>query len=118
MKPMLNSAFPPGEYREKLVNLFFERLQSKIKIEEFITLTVIPVYDKYLAKEEIEALTQFYQTPLGKKVVSVIPQIMIESQTEGMQLGQKYGAQSMQEVLEEHPDLKRALERAAASGQK
>ncbi len=114
MKPMLMSSLPPGEYREKLADLFFQKFQSKIRVEQLLDLTV-PIYAKYFSKEEIEGLTRFYQTPLGQKALSVLPQTVIEMQTESMKLGEKLGREAMAEVLDEHPDLKKALEEAAAS---
>jgi len=114
MRPMMNSSLPPGEYREKLLNLFSERFQSKLHVEQFVSLT-IPIYDKYFTQDEIEGLTKFYQTPLGKKVVTVLPQVLVESQTESMKLGEKYGREAMAEVLDEHPDLKKGLEEAATA---
>jgi uncharacterized protein len=114
MKPMLMSSLPPGDYREKLADLFFQRFQSKIHVEQLLDIAV-PIYDKYFSKEEVEGLTRFYQTPLGKKALSVMPQSLIEMQTASMKLGEKLGAEAMAEVLEEHPELKKALEEAAAS---
>jgi uncharacterized protein len=114
MKPMLMSSLPPGEYREKLVDLFFQKFQSKLRVEQLLDLTV-PIYAKYFSKEEIEGLTRFYQTPLGQKALSVLPQTVVEMQTASMKLGEKLGRDAMAEVLDEHPDLKKALEEAAAS---
>ena len=114
MRPMMNSSLPPGEYRDKLLDLFSERFQSKLHVEQFVNLTV-PIYDKYFTQDEIEGLTKFYQTPLGKKVITVLPQVLVESQTESMKLGEKYGREAMAEVLEEHPDLKKGLEEAATA---
>jgi len=114
MKPMLMSSLPPGDYREKLTDLFFEKFQSKVRVEQLLDLTV-PIYAKYFSKEEIEGLTRFYQTPLGQKALSVLPQTVVEIQTESMKLGERLGRESMVEVLDEHPDLKKALEEAAAS---
>ena len=116
MRPMLMSSLPPGEYREKLADLFLQKFQSKIRVDELLDLTV-PIYAKYFSKEEIEGLTRFYQTPLGQKSLSVLPQAVVEMQTESMKLGEKLGREAMVEVLDEHPDLKRALEEAAASPQ-
>jgi len=113
MKPELAKMLPPGEYQGKLIPLFFERFQSKLKIDDLLALT-IPVYDKYLSKEDIDGLAQFYQTPLGKKMISVLPQVLIESQTAAMNLGEQIGRQSMLEVLAEHPDLEKAMEEAGA----
>jgi hypothetical protein len=114
MRPMLVSSLPDGEYREKLVDLFFQKFQSKINVQQLIDLTV-PVYGKYFSTEEIEGLTKFYQTPLGQKSLSVLPQTTSEIQAEAGKWGEKAGRDSMMEVLEEHPEMKKALEDAAAS---
>jgi uncharacterized protein len=113
IKPMLSKMLPPGEYQDKLIALFFEKFQSKLKTDELLDLTV-SVYDKYFSKEDIDGLAQFYQTPLGKKIMAVLPQVLIESQTAGMKMGEEIGRQSMVEVLAEHPDLAKALEDAGA----
>ena len=47
--------------------------------------------------------------------MSVLPQTVVEMQTESMKLGEKLGREAMAEVLDEYPDLKKALEEAAAS---
>lgn len=54
---------------------------------EVLTTMIIPIYDKYYTSEEIHKMIEFYQTPLGKKVISTMPQIMQES----MQAGQSWG---------------------------
>ncbi len=113
IKPMLSKMLPPGEYQDKLIALFFEKFQSKLKTDDLLDMTV-SVYDKYLSKEDIDGLAQFYQTPLGKKVMSVLPQVLIETQTAGMKMGEEIGRQSMVEVLAEHPELAKAMEAAAA----
>ena len=113
MKPMLSKMLPPGDYQDKLIPLFFEKFQSKLKTDDLLDL-IIPIYDKYLSKEDIDGLAQFYQTPLGKKMISVLPQVLIESQTAAMNMGEQIGRQSMLEVLAEHPDLEKALEEAGA----
>jgi hypothetical protein len=117
MRPMLMNSLPPGEYRSKLIDLFFEKFQSKIQVGMLVDLA-IPVYDKYFSKDEIERLTQFYQTPLGQKFLSVQPKVISETQAESMKIGQDIGRQAMLDVFEEHPEMKKALEEAAAAAQK
>jgi hypothetical protein len=116
MRPSLTNMFPPGEYRERLIQLFFERFQSKADPQQMVDL-VIPIYDKYLSDEDIRALTQFYATPLGKKVITILPKVLIECTQAGEKWGEQLGRQSMQEVLTEHPDLQKALEEAAKNAQ-
>ena len=113
MKPTLSKMLPPGEYQDKLIPLFFEKFQSKLKTDDLLDL-IVPIYDKHLSKEDIDGLAQFYQTPLGKKMTSVLPQVLVESQTAAMNMGQELGRKAMLEVLAEHPELEKAMEDAAA----
>src|SRR5262249_30084911 len=112
MRPTLAKSLPPGDYRDKLIELFFQKFQANMKLDDLLDLT-IPVYDKYFSKEDIASLTQFYQTPLGQKVNSVLPKIAIETQTAAAKMGEDLGRRSMLEVLAEHPEMERALEEAA-----
>lgn len=65
----------------------------------------VPIYASHFSKEDIEALIQFYQTPLGQRLVMSLPEITKESQTAGEQLGQDLGENAVREVLKAHPDL-------------
>jgi hypothetical protein len=111
LRPMLANSLPPGAYRERLVNLFFEKFQSKSDPQSIVDMAV-PVYDKYLTEEEVKGLIRFYSSPLGRKSVEVVPQMMAEMSQQGRVLGEKLGRDSMMEVLTEHPDLKVELEEA------
>jgi uncharacterized protein len=57
---------------------------------------MIPIYHKHLSLEEINGLIQFYQTPLGKKALNAMPQMM----QEGMQAGQVWGQSVGQKIHE------------------
>lgn len=114
IRPLLESSLPAGEYRAQLIDLFFQRLQVKLRVDDLLELA-IPIYDKYFSLEDLEGLLKFYQTPLGKKAISVLPQVLLEAQAAGKKLGQEMGRQSMIEVLEEHPNLKKSLEDAGAA---
>jgi hypothetical protein len=109
IRPLLTSSFPAGEYRDRLIQLFFEKFHSKIDLQEMLDLA-IPVYDKYLSDADIKGLIEFYSTPLGQKMIKALPNIMTESGEKGRQWGEKIGRESMIEVLQEHPDLQEALQ--------
>lgn len=116
IRPMMNNSLPPGDYRDKLIDLFLAKFRSKIEPQHMLDMAV-PIYDKHLSHEEIKGLIQFYQTPLGQKTLTELPQMMSELQTEGQSWGRTMGQDSMQEVLAENPDLAAALEAAAKSAQ-
>ena len=111
VKPMVSNSLPPGEYRERLVDYFFEKFNQKASAPQLLEL-IVPIYDKYYTHEEIRGLMEFYQTPLGKKMLATLPQLVADSQAIGQKWGADLGQESMKEVLAEHPDLAKALEAA------
>lgn len=72
IRPLLTRALPPGDYRDKLIDLFFAKFQSKADPKFFRTLA-LPVYDKYYSDQEIKGLIEFYSTPLGRKLLDSLP---------------------------------------------
>jgi len=111
IKPMLSNAFPPGEYREKLIDLFIAKFKSQSNLQQLLDL-IVPIYDKYFSDKEIKDLIQYYRTPLGQKTIEVMPKLFAESQEAGRKWGEALGRQSMIDVLAEHPEFKKALEDA------
>lgn len=65
---------------------FWEGFKRELNSEVLVEM-VIPIYDKYYTETEIKELTDFYATPIGRKVITVTPLISQES----MQAGQKWG---------------------------
>ena len=112
LKPTMASSLPPGDYRGRLIDLFFERFRSKFDANRLVDLAVAR-YDENFSDEEIKGLIKFYETPFGQKVVSLLPKLTVELQQDGQKLGQQVGRDSMVEVLSEHPDIAQALQDAS-----
>src|SRR5262249_42772711 len=53
IRPLMTNALPAGEYRERLVELFFEKFHAKRDPEQLISL-IIPIYQKYYSDDEIK----------------------------------------------------------------
>lgn len=116
IRPLLTKSLPPGDYRDKLVDLFLEKFHSRINAAGMVDI-VVPVYDKYLDGSDVKSLIQLYQTPVGQKLMSVLPKITAEAQAAGEQWGQQLGRQCMEEVLAENPDMQKAIEQARQNAQ-
>ncbi|HEX4002113.1 MAG TPA: DUF2059 domain-containing protein [Candidatus Acidoferrales bacterium] len=112
IRPTLERSLTPGDYRAKLIDLFFEKFHTKLTIQEFLDMAAV-AYDKYLSDDDIKGLTQFYQTPLGQKTLTILPKLTLELQSEGAAKGEQAGRDAMSEVLLEHPDLAKAMQDAA-----
>ena len=116
IKPLMTNSFPPGEYRDKLIDLFFVKFHSKFDQQAILDLAV-PVYDKYYSDDEVKDLIRLYDTPLGQKMLATLPKVMEELQAAGQKQGEELGRQSMMEVLAEHPEMEKALQAAAKTAQ-
>jgi hypothetical protein len=112
IRSLMSDSLPPGDYRDQLVDLFFQKFRSKRDAAQLVDL-VVPIYDKYYTDEEIKSLIQFYETPVAKKMLAVLPKVLEESQAAGNKWGEDLGRESMTEVLAEHPELQAALEDAS-----
>ncbi len=55
-----------------------------------------PVYEKYMTKDDLDKIIEFYKTPVGKKYAESTPLITQES----MAVGQEWGAKVGQEFME------------------
>lgn len=111
IKPMMVNSLPPGDYRQTLIDLFFEKFHAKLDVQKLLDLAV-PIYDKYFTDADIKGLIQFYETPLGQKTVKALPQITAELTDAGRNMGTTIARQSMLEVIAEHPELEKAMQDA------
>ena len=116
MRASLMEAFPPGEYRAQLVDLFLTKLRGKITAA--IVDLAVPADDKYFSDDELRQIIAFYETPVGMKTITVMPQLMAEIMANSQELGKQLGRESLAEVLDEHPDLKQAMDQAEQKARK
>ncbi|GIU51892.1 hypothetical protein TUM4438_43060 [Shewanella sairae] len=74
---------------------FWTDYMAEFNPEDLVEMTV-PIYQKYLTEEEVQALNAFYDTPAGKKLIKVQPSIIQESMMAGQQWGQAVAQDVMQ----------------------
>ena len=67
---------------------FWTEFRKEINSDELVN-QIIPIYDKHLTHAELKELIKFYETPVGKKMIAVMPAITAES----MQAGQQWGVE-------------------------
>lgn len=72
---------------------------SKTSLND-LTEMLVPVYSKYLAIEDLQAIIQFYESPVGKKFAENTPLIMQESMQIGQQWGRKIGEDLAKKIQE------------------
>ena len=65
---------------------FWSDFMKEVHTDELVDL-IVPVYDRNLSQADVTELIRFYESPTGKKFVSVLPKITQES----MGVGEKWG---------------------------
>ncbi len=71
--------------------------RARARIDELMEL-MAPVYERHLGEEDIQKLIEFYESPLGKRFVEKMPQIISESQAVGMEYGERAGKEITAEM--------------------
>lgn len=96
------------EIRDKVIKIYEEEMKKSFTVEK-LNVHIIPIYDKYFTGDELIALIAFYESPLGKKVVGVLPQIFTEASAAGEKLGVEVQERAMERIKNEVlPDVKPA----------
>jgi hypothetical protein len=59
---------------------------------------ILPIYDKHFSHREIRQLIAFYQSPLGRKISTTLPEIQQESVEAGRSWGERLGDRMHEEL--------------------
>ena len=78
---------------------FWDKISHKVDANEMVEL-IVPIYAKYFSHDEIRQLIKFYESPLGKKLTKVLPDVTRESMEAGQKWGQKLAEEVMKEIRE------------------
>jgi uncharacterized protein len=73
---------------------FWADFMREVHTDELVDL-IVPVYDRNLTHDDVKELIRFYESPTGKKFVSVLPKITQES----MVVGEKWGRELAMKVM-------------------
>jgi uncharacterized protein len=86
-----------GSMKKAMPNVpdkFWGDFMKEVRTDELVDL-IVPVYDRNLAQDDVKELIRFYESPTGKKFVSVLPKITQES----MVVGEKWGRELAERVI-------------------
>jgi uncharacterized protein len=59
---------------------FGQYMSADTTYQEFLERVYYPVYDQYFTESDLKDLVAFYKTPIGRKLVSISPQLSATSQ--------------------------------------
>jgi len=84
---------------------FWEDFKKEVKAED-LTNMIIPIYDKHYTESDIDQLITFYNSPIGKKMISTMPQVMQESMIAGQAWGKQI-SEKIQAKIKEKDNLEK-----------
>lgn len=87
----------PGQFWQDF-SLEFKRQASPDELMK----AILPIYDKHFTHQEIRQLIAFYESPLGRKISTTLPEIQRESVEAGRSWGEQLGDRM-------HAELKQRL---------
>jgi hypothetical protein len=90
----------PDAVRNRILGIYEEEMHKAFTVEK-VNEAIIPIYDKYLTADELTALIAFYETPLGKKVVTTLPRIFSEASAAGELLGRGVQERAVERITTE-----------------
>jgi len=100
---------PDNPRAKQFVEAFLIRFQKHFDPDS-LNDKVIPIYDKYLTTEDLQGLLDYYHSPLGQRMLKVLPEVTRESQAAGFALGQKAAQETMEELKTDFPEFAGAKE--------
>lgn len=78
--------------------VFWDRFIARARAERGALIdSIVPVYDRHFTVEELREVLRFYETPVGRRMMLAMPDIMRES----MVVGQRWGFVIGQEIGEQ-----------------
>jgi uncharacterized protein len=67
------------------------------------------IYARHFSMEDIQALTKFYESPLGQRVLKSLPEAQQEAFSTGTQMDQQAAMQVLRGMSDEYTELKQML---------
>ncbi len=86
------------------VDKIFDELFASLPMDDMVD-AIVPIYQKHLTKTDLAAVTAFYSSPAGQKILKEMPAIMAEAMQAGGAIGQKALAAKSQELDRQLADL-------------
>jgi len=86
------------------VDQMFDGLFKEMPIDEMVD-AIVPIYQKHLTKVDLAAVTAFYSSPSGQKILKEMPAIMSEAMQAGGEIGRRVFAERAQQLDQEIAEL-------------
>ena len=105
MRDVLRKGYLENERLQQVGDALVSKLAARLNSDDFIA-QLIPIYDKAFSAEDIEKINEFYQSPAGRKLLEVSPDLLEDTSNASEQWVKKQIPQIMEQVEDQFPELK------------
>jgi uncharacterized protein len=98
----------PADQLQKFMDDFDQKLTAKSPATQ-IEDAQVPIYAQHFSMQELQAMIQFYETPVGQKMAKQLPDVLQQSQMAGATIERKAAFDTLQDMTTEYPELKSLL---------
>ena len=78
---------------------FREQFEKRIDLQEIIEVVYVPLYDRHFEEAELREIVAFYRSPPGRKMIQVMPGLIVEGRNTTLALLQPRVMALVGEVL-------------------
>jgi TonB family protein len=105
LRPALEASLPNTPSRERIMDAYVGKLLSLVESDAY-TERVIALYAKYFSDADVLQLIQFYQTPVGQRFNTAMPQLFGDLNQLGQSMAMDRLPGIIAELCSEFPELK------------
>jgi uncharacterized protein len=97
-----------GDRLQKFVDDFNQKLSAESPAAT-VDNAEVPIYAEHLSLEDVQGMIQFYESPLGQRVMKALPQILQETQQRGQVIERTAALSMLREMSGDYPEIKALL---------
>jgi len=104
LRPAIESSLPGTPSRDRIIDAYIDKLLALLQSDDYSE-RVIALYAKYFSDSDIQQLIQFYQTPIGQRFNSAMPQLFGEMNQLGQSMAMNNLPGIIKQLCREFPEL-------------
>lgn len=97
-----------GDRLQKFVGDFNSKLSAKSPAND-VTNAEVAIYAQNFTLEDLQGMIQFYESPLGQRVMKALPDVLQQTQREGATIERTAALTTLKEMTGDYPEIKSLL---------
>jgi hypothetical protein len=98
----------PADQLPKFMDTFSQKFTAGLP-PTAVNDAIVAIYAKHFSMEDIQALTKFYESPTGQRVVKEMPEVNQQMGATGQQIETPVAIAALRSMSDEYPQLKQLL---------